>query len=187
MPGVIEPPESREEIGKFNNVAYVRHRGRFRGDGASGRFDVPYEICAPANPVDAGGACLFEPLHFTSGAIARDFILGRDFLFGRGFSHATVRHRTYEATFISSVIRDGWMLFGGYANPKRLQQSEFQSYLDTFTKAADALVSARYLLPAGRERMLAQAKLHPPNTYTINYLEGRFFAPPTSKAVGLDD
>lgn len=405
MPRVIEPPESREEIGKFNNVVYVQYRGRFKGDSASGRFDVPYEITAPANPVDAGGACLFEPLHFTSGAIARDFMLGREFLFGRGFSHATVRHRTYrlagldpdpvtsltiagkespapaaakdneiirefalalrqstpsfmgrlnrlyaagfsdsgnvvrevyepfghkvfdvtfagtarhveparipgqkplilfntehdfdaravprpdlpwhrtyavagaahicdaallrdsfpdppvagspapkvagttpinwlpfaralfhaadqwsrdnvapprsvalktdahgnvmrdgranalggirhpaletaEATFIPSVIRDGWSLFGGYANPKRLQQSEFQAYLDTFAKACNALVSARYLLPVGCERMLAQAKLHPPNTYTINYLEGRFFAPPPPHTVGLGD
>ena len=405
MPRVIEPPETKEEIGSFNNVAYVKYRGRFRGDSASGRFDVPYEICAPANPRDAGGACLFEPLHFTSGAIARDFTLGRAFLFGRGFTHATVRHRTYrvagldtdpvtpltiagkdapapaaakdneiihefalalrqstpafmgrlnrlyaagfsdsgnivrevyepfghkvfdvtfactarykepvkipgqkplillnteydfdaravprpdlpwyrvyavaggahicdaalareafpnppapgspapkvegttpinwlpfaraifhaadqwsrdnvpppqsvslktdaqgnvqrdgranatggirhpaletaEATFIASVIRDGWMLFGGYANPKRLSESEFPSYLDTFTKAADALVSARYLLPAGREWMLSQAKLHPPNTFTLNYLEGRFFVPQPPKTVGLDD
>ncbi|HVF67779.1 MAG TPA: alpha/beta hydrolase domain-containing protein [Pyrinomonadaceae bacterium] len=405
MPRVIEPPESREEIGKFDNVLYVKYRGRFKGESAAGRFDVPYEICAPASPRDAGSSCLFEPLHFTSGAIARDFVLGRDFLFGRGFSHATVRHRTYrlagldtdpvtsltvagkdapapaalkdneiihefalalrqatpsfmgrlnrlyaagfsdsgnavrevyepfghkvfdltfagtaryaepvripgqkpliifntehdfdaravprpdlpwyrtyavaggahicdaalaregfpnppapggpapkvegttpinwlpfaralfhaadqwsrdnvpppqsvalktdaqgnvqrdgranaaggirhpaletaEATFFSSVMRDGWPLFGGYANPKRLQQSEFQGYLDAFTRAADALVSARYLLPVGRERMLAQLKLHPPNTYTINYLEGRFFAPQPANAVGLDD
>ena len=372
MPRVIEPPESREEIGNFNNVAYVKYRGRFRGD----RFNVPYEITAPKNPWEASGACLFEPPHFTSGSIARDFLLGRQFLFSHGFSHATAAtrdndiihefalalrqttpsfmgrlnrlyaagfsdsgdtvreiyetfghkvfdvtfagtahyvepvriagqkplvlfnseydfdahavprpdlpwYRTYavagaahicdsaltrvafpdpprpgspappvagttpinwlpfaraiflacdqwardnvqppqsvtlktdaqgvilrdpranalggirhpaldagEATFIASVVRDGWPLFGGYERPRRLQESEFQSYIDSFTKSVNALVAARYLLPVDAGRIIAQAKLHPPNTYTINYLEGRLFGPQTSNAVGVDD
>lgn len=88
-----------------------------------------------------------------------------------------------EATFVSSVVRDGWTLFGGYGHPKRLQQSEFQGYIDSFTRAANALVAARYLLPAGAEWMIAQAKLSPPNTFTINYLEGRFYAPDAPSTV----
>lgn len=404
MGSVIEPPSSREEIGKFNDVTYVKYGGRFAGETACGRFAVPYEITAPANPKEASGVCLFEPRHHTGGTVALDS-LRRDFIFGGAISHATVRHRTFrlggldsdpvtdlticgrdfpqpgagkdndilrefahalrksppafmgrvshlyaagfsdsgntvqeiykpfghqlfditfactaryfepvkipgqkpifvfnteadfdaravprpdlpayrvygvpggahicdslparvafpdppepgspappvkgttplnwllfmralfvagdqwvrkgvqpppsttlkvdaqgnimrdarcnalggirhpaleagEATFMASVIRGNWPLFGGYANPKRLRESEFPGYIESFSKAAKALAAARFLFPAAADRLIGLAKLHPPNTYTLNYMEGRLDTPPPSHRAEGDD
>jgi len=405
MSGVIEAPTSKEEIGTFNNISYIKYRGRFAGETGSGRFAVPYEITTPVNPREGSRTFLFEPLHFADGSVARDYSLGQAFVFGHGISHATVRHRTFraqslepdplspltirgkefpgpelisdndilrefatalrqnppfvgpvqrlyamgfsesgnvvheiykpfghklfditfacgaryfepvkivgqkpiivfnteadfdtravpkpdfpqyryyavaggahipdsalaritfpdppkdgspappiegttpinwlpliralfvagdqwvrsgvqppvnatlklgpqgnvlrddkgnalggirhpalelgEAVFMPSVIRGGWTLFGGCASPKRLQGTEFAAYLSAFTRAADALVAARYLTQAGRDRMVGQAQLSPPNTFTRNYLEGRFFVPPPAPSpAGLND
>jgi len=410
MSGVIENPIGRpEEIGTFNNIRYLKYRGRFTGETASGRFNVPYEITTPANPREGSRIFVFEPLHFSGGTVARDGYLGPDFLFVGGISHATVRHKNFrvqslerdplspltlrsreyegpevvadndilrefatalrqssatsfigkvarlyaigfsdsgntvhqiykpfghklfditfactagyvepvniagqkpiivfnteadfdpravpnpafpqyrwytvaggghipdaaltrqffpnppeagspappvegtspinwlpfvraifaagdqwvrnnvqpppsvtlkltsdglvlrddkgnalggirhpalemrEAVFMPSVIRGNWALFGGYGSlRKRLQPNEFAGYLGEFTKKAEVLVGGRYLMPAGRDRMIAQAKLNPPNTFTRNYQEERFFVPPPppAPAPGLND
>ena len=110
-----------------------------------------------------------------------------------GIRHPALEMR--EAVFMPSVIRGTWTLFGGCGSlRKRLQLSEFAGYLGEFTKKAEVLVSGRYLTPAGRDRMIAQAKLSPPNTFTRNYLEdptGRFFDPlgpaPSPAPAGLND
>lgn len=400
---VFETPV-REEIGKFNNIAYVKYSGRFVGQTACGRFAVPYEITAPANPKEASGVCLFEPRHHTGSTVALNS-LRRDFIFAGGITHATVRHRTFrlggldsdpltdvticgrdfpkpsggkdndilrefalalrqstpafmgrvthlyaagfsdsgntvheiykpfghqlfditfaftasyfepvklpgqkpiivfnteadfnaravarpdlpayrhyavagaahicdsiparegfpdppepgspappvagttpinwlpiaravfvagdqwarkgvqppasttlktdaqgnvlrdargnalggirhpaleagEATFMASVVRGNWPLFGGYGNPKRLQASEFNAYIETFTKATKALVTARLMLAPFADILIGLARTHPPNTYTLNYMEGRLDPPRTSRAAGLDD
>lgn len=79
-----------------------------------------------------------------------------------------------ETRFLASVLGcNGWRLFGGYDNVKRLTDCEFSQYLNTFTKATEALLAARFLLPAGRDRLLREAQLHPPDTYTVNYQAGR--------------
>lgn len=95
-----------------------------------------------------------------------------------------IRHpalETGEATFMASVVRgNGWELFGGYGKPKRLENSEFPGYLDSFKKATEALLAAKFLLPTGRNRLLREAQLQPPNTYTLNYMQGRLFPPPLS-------
>ena len=401
MPSVIEPPVSREEVGKFNNITYVKYVGRFVGETACGRFAVPYEITAPANPKEASGVCLFEPRHFTSGTVVLN-TLTRNFIFGGGISHATVRHRNFrlsgldpdpvtdltvcgkdfpkpgagkdndilrefalalrqgapafmarvthvlaagisesantvheiykpfghrlfdltlafggpyfepvkiagqkpiivfntegdfdpravarpdlpayrfyavagaphicdsipgreafpdppkpgspappvagttpinwlpiaravftagdqwarkgvqppasttlntdaqgnvlrdargnalggirhpaleagEATFMASVVRDGWTLFGGYGNPRRLQASEFDAYIKTFAKATKALVAARFMSGPFGDTIIGMAGKHPPDTYTLNYMAGRFDDP---RAGGQDD
>jgi len=408
MSGVIEAPKTTEEFGTFNNIRYVKYKGRFTGEINSLKFDVPYEITTPANTKQGNRTFVFEPLHFADGSVARDGELGHPFLFGGGYSHATVRHKSFrvkslepdplsplvirgqafpgpevvvdteilrefatalkqslptsfigkverlyaigfsesgntvhdiykpfghklfditfaclaryvepvripgqkpiivfnteadydaravpqpgfpqyrwyavaggahipdsvlsrmvfpdppkdgspapsvegttpinwlpfiralfvagdqwvrsnvkppesltlklnpqglvlrdakgnalggirhpalemgEAVFMPSVVRGNWTLFGGCGSFKRLPSTEFAAYLDAFTKAADALVAARFLLPAGKDRMIAQAKLSPPNTFTLNYLEGRFFVPQpaTALAAGVDD
>ena len=109
------------------------------------------------------------------GVIARDIrcnALG-------GIRHPAVE--TGEATFIASVVRgNGWELFGGYSKPKRLEASEFPGYLESFKKATEALLAAKFLLPSGRNRLLREVQLHPPNTYTLNYMQGRLFPPPLS-------
>jgi hypothetical protein len=394
MTSIIQAPITSDPIGTFNNIAYVRHRGQFSGatvDG--GAFAVPYEITAPANPSEGNETVVMEPPHFTSGAVARDAVLGPDFLFGKGFRHAMcgfgnlflhslnpnpgfpikikgstvtvdfppldrdnevidlnilrqfaftlkqsppsflgkvvrvygtgcsdsgqiihqiyepfghklfdltfvgtapyrepfkvsgqnpimvfntewdfdpraipdprfpqyrwyavagphipdsvltrrafpggpgpippvagtspinwlnifralffagdqwvrngtappagvtlrvnpqgiiardvignalggIRHpamETGEARFFDSVVRNGWELFGGYGHPKRLTESEFPQYLNSFKQATQALVAARYLLPAGGERLIREVQLQPPNTFTLNYMEG---------------
>ena len=87
-----------------------------------------------------------------------------------------------EATFVASIIRgNAWNLFGGYGKPRRLlDAAEFAAYLESFTKATEALLAAKFLLPAGRARLLREAQLNPPDTYTRNYMFGRLFPPTLS-------
>jgi len=87
----IEDPTHSKDIGTFNNIAYVRHRGQFRG--ATGRdreYSVPYEITVPKNPAQGQRLFIFEPPHVRNGLVARDSLLGERFLFGNGYSHASV-------------------------------------------------------------------------------------------------
>lgn len=87
----IENPTTSQEIGTFNNIAYVRHKGRFVGSTKTGGdFAVPYEITTPKNPVEGSRTFLVEPPHFTGGPVARNVYLGPGFLWKRGFSHASV-------------------------------------------------------------------------------------------------
>lgn len=57
---------------------------------AAGKYRVPYEIVAPANPAEGNGRLVLEPPHRQGGPGSRDLWLTRPFLFGRGFSHAQV-------------------------------------------------------------------------------------------------
>lgn len=392
----IQAPTRSENIGTFNDIAYVRHHGQFVGQTECGRFAVPYQITAPANPAQGNQTGVLEPPHFTSGPIARDVFLGPPFLFGNKHVHCSVgfsnvfkrilnpnpgftliikdkpitvlppipnqpqevtdygilrefalalrqdplpfvgrierilgigfsdsgrvvhevykpfghklfdltfagtapylapvkiskqhpiivfnteadfdsraianpafpqyrfytmaagahipdavltrlvftggpgipapaiagtspinwlpnlralfaageqwiregkqpppsatlklnaqgqivrdarlnalggiRHpalETSDARFIASIVRgNGWEAFGAYSDPKRLKNSEFPQYLSSFKQATEALVAARFLLPAGGERLMREVQLRPPNTYTLNYLEG---------------
>jgi hypothetical protein len=95
-----------------------------------------------------------------------------------------IRHpalETGEATFIASVVGpNGWNLFGGYENPIELKDSQFTRYLNAFTRATEKLFEDKFLLPAGRARLIREAQLHRPDTYTLNYKHGRLFPPPPS-------
>ena len=88
--GSIQPPTTSDNIGTFNKIAYVRHRGRFIGKTESGAFDVPYEITLPSSPDEGNGIFVFEPPHSFGGPVGDDSFLGSDFLFANGFSHASV-------------------------------------------------------------------------------------------------
>jgi len=81
---------SSEPFGTFEGVQFLRHSGRFQGSTSLGTFDVPFELVAPANPGEGGGAVLFEAPHFFFGPLGRDFILGRTLVFDRGLSYASV-------------------------------------------------------------------------------------------------
>ena len=83
-------PTHREDIGVFNNIAYVRHRGQFRGATNAGGYAVPYEITMPKNPLEGERLLVFEPPHLTSGLVARDSLLGEQFFFNNGYRHASV-------------------------------------------------------------------------------------------------
>jgi Alpha/beta hydrolase domain len=108
----IQPPTSSENIGAFNKIAYVRRQGRFVGQTANGRFEVPYEITLPSNPDEGNGILVFEPPHFLGGAVGRDFYLSSQFLFERGFSHASVGYSNVGMRMLNSnpgftpVIKD---------------------------------------------------------------------------------
>lgn len=86
----IDNPTHTETLGTFNNVVYLRHRGRFRGaTRTGGEFSVPYEITVPKNRTEGEHVIVFEPPHFASGLIARNSILGEQFLFNHGYRHAS--------------------------------------------------------------------------------------------------
>jgi hypothetical protein len=86
----IEPSNHCEVIGRFNNIAYVRHRGRFRGETVAGEYSVPYEITVPQDPAEGQRLFVFEPPHMTSGLIVRNSLLGEQLFFANGYSHAAV-------------------------------------------------------------------------------------------------
>lgn len=77
-----------------------------------------------------------------------------------------------EARFIASPGRNGFGLFGDYRNPRQLTDGEFPEYLRSFTRVTNALFDAGYLLANGRDRLIREAQLSPPNTYTLNYRAG---------------
>lgn len=86
----IGHPTSREILGPFNNVTYIRYRGQFRGEtGNNEEYSVPYEITVPQTVNEGEQLFVFEPPHLTSGLVARDTLLGERFLFERGYSHAS--------------------------------------------------------------------------------------------------
>lgn len=86
----IEKPTHSEPLGPFNGIAYIRHRGEFRGATAEGgEFSVPYEITVPATPPREEQVFVFEPPHVTSGLIGRKALLGEEFLFENGYSYAS--------------------------------------------------------------------------------------------------
>lgn len=82
--------KNTEPFGTYDGVQFERHSGRFQGSTTLGAYDVPFEIVAPADIAEGGGALLFEAPHFFFGPLGRDFILGRPLVFERGMSYASV-------------------------------------------------------------------------------------------------
>ena len=83
-------PTSREILGPFNNITYIRYRGQFRGEtGNNEEYSVPYELTVPQTATEGEQLFVFEPPHVTSGLVARNTLLGEGFLFERGYSHAS--------------------------------------------------------------------------------------------------
>ena len=81
---------SSAPFGVYGGIEYERHAGRFVGATSKGEFRVPFEIVAPADPVQGNGIVVFEAPHFFLGTFGRDGTLGGDVLFKRRFSHASV-------------------------------------------------------------------------------------------------
>lgn len=88
--GSLGRPLVTEPFGQFNGVRYLKYTGRFEGETRNGRYRVPYEIVAPANPARGNGIVVVEPPHPAVGPGVRDIFLGQEFFFARGFSHAQV-------------------------------------------------------------------------------------------------
>lgn len=99
------------------------------------------------------------------GLIARDAI---------GNAFGGIRHPALElkeATFIASIVRGkAWELFGAYSNPRE----KIDNYLTSFERITAELRKARFLLPADQLVLNQRAALHPPDTFTINYMLDRF-------------
>jgi len=85
--GIVEGSVTQAPYGTFNGIAYVKYSGRFMGL-ASGEYDVPFEIIAPADPGQSNRITIMEPFRFGSGGL--EAYLTPEFLFGRGFSHAGI-------------------------------------------------------------------------------------------------
>lgn len=113
MASVIQNPTSSQPIGSFNNIAYVRHKGKFVGSTVSGKFVVPYEITTPANPVEGNRTFVLEPPHYTEGPITRKVYLGK-FFWKRGFSHASVG---YSNVWSRTLDRNPGYPIEIYGNP----------------------------------------------------------------------
>ena len=78
-----------EPYGTFGGIAYVKYSGRFDGL-ASGAYDVPFEIIAPADPAQGNGIVIVGPFHPLGGAGGLKGYLTPEFLLERGFSHAGI-------------------------------------------------------------------------------------------------
>ena len=76
--------ETSQPYGSFNGIAYVRYSGRFEGL-ASGDYDVPFDIYAPADPAQGNGIAIVEPFHVIGGADVLQYFLTPEFFFERGF------------------------------------------------------------------------------------------------------
>lgn len=86
----IGHPTSREILGPFNNITYIRYRGQFRGEtGNNEEYSVPYEITVPQTTTEGEQVFVFEPPHVTSGLVARNTLFGERFLFERGYRYAS--------------------------------------------------------------------------------------------------
>jgi hypothetical protein len=93
-----------------------------------------------------------------------------------GIRHPALEFK--EATFIASVVRGRrWENFGGYR--KLRQFPDFDGYKRTFMSATEKLFRARLLLKADQDVLNRRAGLHPPDTFTMNYLWERFYTSPT--------
>jgi hypothetical protein len=84
--GIVGDVKS-EPYGTFGGIAYIKYSGRFMGL-ASGEYEVPFEIIAPADPVQGNGVTIIEPLRF--GTAGLNAYLTPELLFRRGFSHAGI-------------------------------------------------------------------------------------------------
>lgn len=77
-----------------------------------------------------------------------------------------------EAHFIASADRNGWDLFGDYEDLLKLTAQQFPAYISHFKTVAGQLRDAGYLMPVGYDRLIREAQLNPPHTYTLNYRNG---------------
>ena len=87
--GGIVGSVTSEPYGTFGGIAYVKHSGRFDGL-ASGEYDVPFEIIAPADPTEGNGIVIVEPFHIVGGRPGGNAYLTPEFVFDQGFSYAGV-------------------------------------------------------------------------------------------------
>jgi hypothetical protein len=87
--GIVDGSVTSEPYGTFNGIAYVKYNGRFMGL-ASGAYDVPFEIIAPADPGQGNGITIMEPFRPEGQAGGLKGYLTPAFLLGRGFSHAGI-------------------------------------------------------------------------------------------------
>lgn len=97
-------PLATNPAGDYGGIPYQEHFGLFVGTTAKGDFIMPYQIFAPADPLEGNGIVLFEPPHFFYGpTIGRDFFLGRETLFSRGFSHASVGFSELQYNILAPI------------------------------------------------------------------------------------
>jgi hypothetical protein len=87
--GIIVDSVTSEPFGTFDGIPYVKYEGRFDGL-ASGDYDVPFELVAPADPALGNGIVIIEPFHIMGGAAGIKGYLTLEFLFGQGFSYAGI-------------------------------------------------------------------------------------------------
>ena len=92
--------------GEFSGIDYVRYTGRFVGTTAKGDFRVPFEIVAPAMPMQGNRTVIFEPPHFLFGTAGRDGVLGPELLFHRRFSHASVGFSNENFNLLDVLAQD---------------------------------------------------------------------------------
>ncbi len=103
-PPDMEHLEARE-YGEFNGIEYAEHEFTIEGqavleDGGEFSYRTRAWIWAPADPDEANGRALFEPLHSLGigpgaerfgGSLPGTLVLGEELLFERGFVLATVQ------------------------------------------------------------------------------------------------
>ena len=103
--GIVEGSVTQEPYGTFNGIAYVKYTGRFKGL-ADGDYDVPFEIIAPADPVQGNGITIMEPFRPLGQAGGLEGYLTPEFLFERGFSHAGIGwHRDVVPPDAGTLLR----------------------------------------------------------------------------------
>jgi len=106
QPPEIEHLEARE-YGEFNGIGYLEHEFAIEGpvtlaDGSEFSYRTRAWIWAPADPDEANGRAVFEPLHPLEagpepererfgGSLPGTVVLGEELLFERGFVLATVQ------------------------------------------------------------------------------------------------
>ncbi|MGI9234246.1 MAG: hypothetical protein ACR2RD_11490, partial [Woeseiaceae bacterium] len=108
--GVIES-FVQNSFGTFAGVEYNHYSGRFSGETEKGLFSMPFEIVAPANPLNGNHTVVIEPPHFAFGPVGRNLTLGNDLLFGRGFSHASVGFSNFGLNILDVSV--GGLMIGG--------------------------------------------------------------------------
>ena len=108
------------EYGEFAGIKYVEHEFAIEGeavleDGSKFSYRTRAWIWAPADPDEANGRALFEPLHSLGagpnveqfgGTLYGTLVLGEEFLFERGFVLATVQ---WSSPFLGPEAGEVWL------------------------------------------------------------------------------
>jgi hypothetical protein len=102
-------------------------------------------------------------------------VVQRDYM---GNAVGGIRHpalETREATFLPTVLRGNWPLFGGRGNERRIQDlGGFDNYFRKFEGAVRSLVAAKFLRSQDGEKLLRNVQLNRANTFTRSYAAGLF-------------